>query len=112
MTIYTKNEIKEQRIKLIKYIRINGYRIIFGITSFLFASAIFMAWVGDHYQVPMIVSAMIFIFIAFGLAFILALFMLEIFVLKVKRYDNKQVSTTYETLVNIEKKKNTKKYNI
>lgn len=112
MTIYTKNEIKEQRLKLIKYIRINGYRLIFGITAFLFASALFMAWVGDHYQVTMIVSAMIFIFMAFGLAFILALSLLEIFVLKVKRYDDDQVSTTYETLVNIERKKNTKKPNI
>lgn len=111
MNIHVEKEIKEQRKKLIKYIRINGYRIIFGITAFLIGSAIFMAWVGNHYHVTMIVSAMIFVFIAFGLAFILGIALLEIFVLKVKKYSDKQVSETYETLVNIEKKKRLDKSN-
>ena len=111
MNIHVEKEIKEQRKKLIKYIRINGYRIIIGITAFLFGSAIFMAWVGNHYHVTMIVSAMIFVFIAFGLAFILGIALLEIFVLKVKKYSDKQVSKTYETLVNIEKKKRLDKSN-
>lgn len=112
MNIYTENEIKEQRTKLVKYIRINGYRIIFGIAAFLFGSALFMAWVGDHYQVTMIVSAMIFVFIAFGIAFILGVALLEMFVLKVKRYGDDQITTTYETLVNIEEKKIKEKSNI
>ena len=112
MNIYTENEIKEQRTKLIKYIRINGYRLIFGISAFLFGSALFIAWAGNHYQVTMIVSAMIFIFIAFGIAFILGVALLEMFVLQVKQYDDKQITNTFETMVNIEKKKRNEKSNI
>ncbi|MBP9786108.1 MAG: hypothetical protein KBC72_00750 [Acinetobacter sp.] len=111
MNTYTKEEVSMQRSKLIKYIRINGYRLIGGIGTFLLGSALFMAWVGDHYDTPMILSAMIFTSIVFCLAIILSIGYVEIFVLKVKKYTDNQVSKTYEQLVNIEKTKRMKKLN-
>ena len=74
MNTYTKEEVSMQRTKLIKYIRINGYRLIGGIGTFLLGSALFMAWVGDHYDTPMILSAMIFTSIVFCLAIIFSIF--------------------------------------
>lgn len=108
MSLYSNEEIKDQREKIIKYIRINGYRLIGGISLLLFGSAAFFAFVGENYNVTMIVSAMIFVFIALILALIFGISLVEIFVIKVKRYSNKQVSSTYEKLINIEinKKKN------
>lgn len=105
MKTYTKQEVGVQRAKLIKYIRINGYRLIGGIGAFLLGSALFMTWVGDHYDTPMIVKAMIFTTIVFCLAIILSVAYVEIFVLKVKKYTEKQVSMTFEKLLNIEKNK-------
>lgn len=111
MNTYTKEEVSVQRVKLTKYIRINGYRLIGGIGTFLLGSTLFMAWVGDHYDEPMIVRAMIFTSIAFCLAIILSIAYVEIFVLKVKKYSESQVSKTYDQLANIEKIKNKKKLN-
>lgn len=111
MNTYTNEEVSKQRAKLIKYIRINGYRLIGGIGTFLLGSALFMAWVGDHYNTQMIVMAMIFTSIAFCLAIILSIAYVEIFVLKVKKYTDNQVSKTYDQLVNIEKKKRKEKLN-
>lgn len=105
MNTYTKDEVGVQRAKLIKYIRINGYRLIGGIGAFLVGSALFMAWVGDHYDTPMIVKAMIFTTIVFCLAIILSIGYVEIFVLKVKKYTESQVLKTFEKLLNIEKSK-------
>lgn len=111
MIPYTKKHVNEQRTKIIKYIRINGYRLILGIGTFLLGSALFMAWVGDRYETPMIVNAMIFTSIVFFLAIILSIAFLEIFVIKVKKYTEKQVSKTYDHLVNIELNKKSKKPN-
>lgn len=109
MNQISQNEIKIQRDKLIKYIRINGYRLIFGIGSFLIGSAIFFAWLGDRYNVTMIISAMIFVFIVLFLAIILSISLVEMYVLKVKRYSDNQVFSTYETLKNIELNRKKKK---
>ena len=108
MGLYSKEEVKIQRDKIVKYIRINGYRLIGGISFLLFGSAAFFAFVGSHYNVTMIVSAMIFIFIALSLALIFGISFVEIFVIKVKKYTDEQVSTTYEKSVNIAKSKSNK----
>jgi hypothetical protein len=105
MELFSKEEVKIQRNKIIKYIRINGYRLICGISFLLFGSAAFFTFVGIHYKVTMIVSAMIFIFIALSLALIFSISFVEIFVIKVKKYTDFQVTSTYEKLVNIAKSK-------
>lgn len=111
MNTYTSEQVDEQRTKIVKYVRINGYRLIVGIGTFLLGSTLFMAWVGYHYNTPIIVTAMLLTSFVFFIAMLLSVAYVEIFVLKVKKYTQHQVYKTFENLVNIEKTKEYNKYN-
>lgn len=98
--------IAAKRSALIKYIRINGYRIFFGVSALLFGSTFLFAFIGYHFNITMIVSAMVFILIALFIAAIFGVTFIEMFVVRLKRCNDHQVERTFEKLISI--KKNTK----
>lgn len=103
-----KESIKKQRNEIIKFIRINGYRLIFGIGAILIGSTVFLYWAGEKYNTPVLSMVMTFIGLGLVITAFLSMILVEAFVLKAKKYSDDQVSQTYKNLLNIEKNKRNK----
>lgn len=100
MTLTT--DVNIQKVKLVKYVRMNGYRILIKLWLFLVLCAFVMAFIGVHFNVAIIAAAMILLVIALCICFVVGVALVEMFVLKVKRYTDNQVAKTYLKLVETE----------
>lgn len=99
------DSIKTKRKKIEKYIRINGYRLVFGIGSFLLIITGFLYWAGGKYNTPVLSVAMVFVALVLIITMFLSLIIVEAFVLKVKKYSGNQVTQTFDHLLKIERSK-------
>lgn len=94
---------EQKRSKVIKYVRHNSYRITLKVWIFLTLSSGLMYLIGSHFHVFMLTAAMLFLTTAFALCLFPVILAVEMYVVKIKKYKDSEISKLYFKIIEIEK---------